>query len=144
MNISITTNADYITKCVLVNWDMATDDGAPEREFYFPPFGDSVMWVKVEDSGVFLLEKKNHILYEVHTILLPCARGRAVEIGKAALDWAWNNTPAQRIVTSVPEYNPLALRLALRVGFTVYGINPLSFSKDGVLFDQTLLGLSKP
>lgn len=144
MNISITTDADYITNCILANYEWLTDDGTPEQDFYFPPFGDGILWVKVEDFGVFLLEKKNHVMYEVHTVLLPNAHGRAIEIGKAALDWAWNNTSAQRIVTTVPEYNPLALRLALRVGFTVYGLNPLSFSKDGVLFDQTLLGLSRP
>lgn len=139
----ITTDADFITKCILANYDWLTDDGSPEKEFYFPPFSDSVLWVRADDYGVFLLEKKNHVMHECHTALLPNARGKAVEIGKAAIAWAFNNTDARRIITAVPESNPLALRMALKVGFVLYGINPDSFCKHGKLYSQKLLGINK-
>lgn len=139
--IELTRDTDFIVSCVTSAWDRISDDGAPE--LYFPPMGEGNLWVRAGDYGVFLLSRQNHVTYEVHTILLPCARGKAVEIGKQALAWAWANTPAKRLITNVPAFNPLALRLAKAVGFIEYGINRQSFQKGGVLYDQTVLGLSK-
>jgi RimJ/RimL family protein N-acetyltransferase len=101
------------------------------------------LWVRVGDYGVFLLTQNNHVTFECHTALLKTARGKAVDAGKAALAWAWANTRAECITTSVPSYNPLALRLALKVGFYVIGINNRSFQKNNIIYDQTLLGISK-
>ena len=145
MNIAITTDIDFIVSCVTnpCNYGKLVDDYSPDPGLYFPPMHEGLMWVKVEDYGVFLLTKQSHIMYEVHTVLLPHTRGKAVEIGKNALKWAFANTDAKRIITAVPSYNQLALRLAHKVGFKEYGINPASFQKDGVLYSQTLLGISK-
>jgi len=143
MNISFTTDADFITRCVLQNWDWLRDDGADDKDFYFPPINEHVQWVRVGDYGVFMLTRCNHIMFECHTTLLPSARGKSVEIGKAALKFAFENTPALRIITAVPENNPLALRMALKSGFRVIGVNEKSFQKNGTLYDQTLLGISK-
>lgn len=143
--IEITNNIDFIVSCVTnpYTWDKISDDGAPDKGLYFPPIGGGIIWVRVGDYGVFMLSKQNHVTYEVHTILLPCAKGKAVEIGKQALGWAWDNTDAKRLITNVPSFNPLALRLAKAVGFIEYGINQKSFQKNGILYDQTILGISK-
>lgn len=143
MQISFTTDADFITRCVLQNWDWLRDDGETEQEFWFPQINEYVQWVRAGDYGVFLLERRNFIEYSVHTALLKHSRGRAVEIGIAALDWAFKNTTALRLTTTVPSCNPLALRLALKVGFKTIGINERSFQKNGIIYDQTLLGISK-
>lgn len=143
MNIARTTDIDFIVKCVHGAWDCLTDDGSPIKELYFPPLGENATWVRVEDYGVFLLTRMNLILYEVHTALLPAAKGMAVDIGKEALVWAFANTEAKRIITSVPVNNPLALRFAKAVGFIQYGVNEKSFQKDGELIDQIMLGVSK-
>lgn len=143
MIISQTTNVDFIVRCVMSSWDMLIDDGAGSKDLYFPPITDDAKWYKVDDFGVFLMTRQNFATFEVHTCLLPHARGVAVEVAKAALAWAWDNTEAQRIVTSVPSYNPLALRLAKKAGMTVYGVNPKSFSRHGILYDMTLLGISR-
>jgi RimJ/RimL family protein N-acetyltransferase len=138
-----TFDVDLITRCVLSNWEWLHDDWETEPEFWFPPIGGNITWVRVGDYGVFLLERRNFIEYSVHTALLKHSRGRAVEIGTAALDWAFKNTPALRLTTTVPSCNPLALRLALKVGFKKFGINEKSFQKNGIIYDQTLLGVSK-
>jgi RimJ/RimL family protein N-acetyltransferase len=143
MNISATTDIDFITRCILANYDWLTDDGDTCPGLYFPPFGDNITWVKVEEYGVFLLEQKNFVMFECHTALLPTARGKAVDIGKQALKWAFENTPALRIITAVPETNQLALRMALKSGFIQYGINTGSFCKHGKLYSQFLLGINK-
>lgn len=142
MNIERTTDIDFIVKCVMASYDLTSDDSSPPKDLWFPPIHQGVIWVRAADYGVFCLTKMHDILYEVHTVLLPCAKGKAVEIGKAALQWAWQNTAATRIVTNVPAFNPLALRLAKQVGFEVYGVNVGSFIKNGIKYDQVMLGIN--
>lgn len=137
----ITTDTNFVVKCVLANWESLKDDEETNKDLYFPPMNN--IWVRAGDYGVFLLEKKNLIMSEIHTALLPEARGKAVEIGEAALKWGFDNLPVKRFVTAVPEFNPLALRMALKCGFKIYGTNPNSFQKNGKLYSQTLLGINK-
>lgn len=144
MNISQTTDIDFIVKCVMASWEMLIDDGAGDKDLYFPPMTDDAKWYRVDDFGAFLMVRQNFATFEVHTCLLPHAKGKAVDIAKEAIAWAWDNTLAQRIITSVPSYNPLALRLAKKAGMTIYGVNQMSFSRNGILHDVTLLGISKP
>ena len=143
-NISPTTDINLIVKCVMASWDMLTDDGAVGKDLYFPPISDESSWYRAEDFGVFLMVKQNMVTFEVHTCLLPNARGKTVEIARDAIAYAWGHTEARRLITSVPAFNPLALRLAKKAGMTVFGINPNSFLKNNVLHDVTLLGISKP
>lgn len=94
--------------------------------------------------GLFFLHRHNCVLFEVHTALLPHAWGaRAVECAKACIEWVFANTACERLITSVPEDNPLALRLALKAGMRHYGINPQSMRREGVLLDLVMLGISK-
>lgn len=141
--IERTYDADFITLCVLQAWDSIHDDGAPDKDLYFPPINDGVQWLRAGDFGVFALHKINHVTGEAHTILLPDAHGQAVEIAKEALKYAFTHCGVERIVTNVPEFNPLALRLAHRAGFKDIGINKRSFQKKGILYDQFFLGISK-
>ena len=143
--IELTTDVDFIVRCIThpYVWGNISDDGAPPMDLYFPPVNESVLWIRAGEYGVFALHKHNYVTYEAHTILLPHAKGLAVNIGVDALKWVFENTPAKRVVTNVPSFNHLALRLALRVGFKKIGINERSFCKNGVLYDQTFLGISK-
>ena len=143
MNVSRTTDVDFIVRCVLENWDAASDDNCGDPDFYFPPMYDGITWYRVDDWGVYCLEKKADRLYECHTVLLRTAKGKAVAITKEALQWAWLNTDAERIITSVPAFNQLALRLALKCGFTQYETKPKSFQKNGIFYDQILLEIRK-
>jgi RimJ/RimL family protein N-acetyltransferase len=89
------------------------------------------------------LDEKEHGVFECHTALLPSAKGKSTEIGKEALEWVFKNTEATKIITSVPENNPMALRMALKSGFKIYGNKPDSFLKHGKLLSQTLLEIRK-
>lgn len=97
-----------------------------------------------EYLGLFVVEQRNGILFEVHTCLLPTAWGeRAVECAKRCARWIFDNTTCRRIVTSVPDGNLLALRLAKAAGMVEYGISPRSIQRGGRLLDQRLLGIDK-
>lgn len=125
------------------------DDFCPEKAYDFvPPIDDAHTYVGAyrgdEYLGLFLLHPHTHILWEVHTCLLPVAWGStALKCTTACAQWVWDNTPCQRLITAVPEGNELALRLARRSGMGEYGVNPKSFARGGVLISQTLLGMNR-
>ncbi len=127
-------------------WPHIIDDGTPGIEDFEPCVSDAIYYLAVHKDGalvgIFMCIPENCITLDVHTNLLPSCRGAlAVEAATRALQWVRENTSFTRIVTKVPDNNPLALRLAERVGFTRYGHNPDSFMQNGVLMGQTLLGL---
>lgn len=93
--------------------------------------------------GLFLIHKHNFILFEVHTSLLPKAWGNAVLFAKSCIEWVFKNTLCQRLITSVPDENKLALRLAKNSGMIEYGYNPMSIMKNSKLLGQTMLGINK-
>lgn len=148
IRIERTNDIEYIKQCVTHPkiWDYSTDDGSVEKSIYVPLIADVVYWLMVvEDSplGVFLLHPHNSICFEVHTCLLPKIWGRSVECTLAGIDWMWENTSCRRIITNVPEYNLLAIRLAERSGLLRFGENPKSYLKNGILYNQIMLGISK-
>lgn len=94
--------------------------------------------------GMFAAHQHNGILFEVHTCLLPEGRGPTAKLAAAAcIEWLFRNTACRRLITSVPADNPAALKLALSVGMSEYGINPRSIQRGGKLLDVRMLGVSK-
>lgn len=129
-------------------YDKGADDFQPAREDFQPRTDAAIWYVTVHDDGellgLFALAPQNEICWEIHTRLLPHAWGpRALEALKTVIEWTWRETPARRIVTTVPAYNRLAHQFGLRAGFRAYGRNPASWQKHGELYDQILLGISK-
>ena len=128
-------------------WPHVSDDSTPPWEEWQPVIADSVWYVVVRDGeevlGVFTMVRHNAICWEVHTCLLPSAWGRTLEAARQMAEWAFANMECLRIITNVPAYNRLALRFAERAGMTQFGVNEKSYLKDGKLWDQFCLGLSK-
>jgi RimJ/RimL family protein N-acetyltransferase len=125
-----------------------TDDSCPTSENFEAKILPGFLYLGVFDDdeylGLFLVQQHNLVLYEVHTCLLPSAWGaRASAAAKAVIRWMFENTTCQRFITAVPEDNPLALRFARNAGMVRYGVNPKSLQRNGILIDQTLLGLNK-
>jgi RimJ/RimL family protein N-acetyltransferase len=127
-------------------WDYVSDDGS-DILTYEPVIEESIYWLKAvnqnQDYGVFLVHPQNYVCYEVHTCLLPTVWGMALECTIPLIEWVFRNTKCQRLVTNVPEYNYRALSLAKRSGLTEYGFNEKSYLKNGKLFSQIMLGISK-
>jgi|SRR6185312_4141696 len=125
-----------------------SDDFSPKADDYKPIESEQihyvVIWDETELMGMFVLVPENHVCAKVHTCLLPAAYGeRARQCAKEAIEWAWTNTAYARIVTDIPDNNRRALKFSHDVGFQVYGVNPKSFMKSGILRDQILMGVSK-
>lgn len=126
-----------------------SDDFSPAPLNFEPARHPSLLYLIARDYaellGVWMLAPQNAISCEVHTALLPTAWGvRAGKAAKAAIEWVWENTGCQRLWTAVPAYNRSAILFARRAGFEQFGINKRCFQKGGKLYDQILLGTSRP
>ncbi len=145
MRYQLTNDAEYVTRCLTSPslWRMSSDDGmiGIDPELFFATIGNNI-WLRTP-HGVLIGDPRNFITCEAHLALLPEAAGIAVIICKGAIAWMFENTQFERITTSIPEYNKLAIRLALKSGMELMGVNQKSFKKNGVLFDQYLYGISK-
>lgn len=111
--------------------------GAPGIHFLAPIVDGAPM-------GVFMLARQNGIMYEIHTCILPAYWGRQALDGAAAMVlWMFTNTSCRKLMTWVPVYNRLAYKFALRAGMVDEGLSKRSFLRNGVLFDQHLLGMER-
>lgn len=130
-------------------WPAVSDDGSPPPEQWEPLKDAAAYYVLIKDNeellGLWAFYPHNSASWEVHTCILPNAWGnRAKEAVKKLSAWVWENMPAQRITTEVPDYNRVALRFALAAGLVPYGCNPKAYQKNGKLHDVILLGISRP
>lgn len=130
-----------------------SDDFSPPPEEYRPQEHPAIWYVIVRDEddtgenllGLWMFVPTNGCCWEVHTALLPCAWGERGQIASLMLPgWIWEHTDCRRIITNVPATNRLALHFALKAGMKIFGTNQASFLKNGVLYNQTMLGISRP
>jgi len=125
-----------------------SDDSCPKREDFRVGREDpwqSYFITAKDDSliGMWLLHRHNAITYEIHTCVLPSRFRAADEAAKAVVAWIFENTPCRKIITHVPSFNRAALKFALRAGLQLEGCVTESFLKDGKIYDQHLLGITK-
>jgi RimJ/RimL family protein N-acetyltransferase len=93
---------------------------------------------------MFMLYPINFVLYELHSAVLPQARGEGSQsAAKAMLQWLWANTPALSLMTWVPAYNRPAAVAAKRAGFVERARLPGAYMKDGKSQDLFLYGVEK-
>lgn len=100
-----------------------------------------VGWVGDDPLVAFLFFPRSPILVELHSAALPGARG---ELTAAVFSEAARlvfETGVKKIMTWVPVRNERAYKKALACGFKVEGLCTNSFLRDGLLWDQWIMGL---
>jgi len=125
---------------------MSSED-ATDVATWSPVEDERIWYIEARDAvelvGIFTLIPQNSVCFEIHAAILPHAWGeRSHEAARGVFVWMFANSPARRIVASIPGYNQLALKLAKDAGMRAFGRNPRSFLKHGKLHDQILLGIS--
>jgi len=147
MHFEITKDAEYVKYCLThpAVWGHIHDDAAKhiDPKLFFPPMA-GVVYVKAGEYGLLIGKPLNYLNYDVHIALLPCARGRSIEICRSAVNWflGLSDKPV-RLTASIPSNKSMVIRLAQNIGMEFIGINKRSYMKDGVLYDQHLYGISK-
>lgn len=120
-------------------FDRIAEDGILSSDYQIP---DDAIYVMNEDSTALMIyHHHNSVTLECHVQVLKDYRDIAMDFGKSALQWAWDNTKASKIVAQIPEIYPDVLKFALKNGFEIEGINESSYIKNGELYDQIYLGL---
>lgn len=130
------------------NYRPCADDNAPEPDLWTPAQHEALWYVLAYDGeellGMFSFFPSNSICWRAHLSMIPTAYGKkAMEAGRGVVRWLFEHSPCLRITGEIPVCNPLAISFARRCGFEEMGTNHDSFLKDGQLYDQILLGLSK-
>ena len=94
--------------------------------------------------GVISANQKTDIQFIVHFQVIPEFRKtHAVPFAEKGIQWLWDNTDARKLVAEVPDFHQNVIKFATNVGFKVEGVNYKSCLKDGLLYNQIYLGLSK-
>lgn len=127
-------------------WPHVHDEGTPED--WAPVDHEALYWMLARSDdlvlGVFLVHPLSQYCFEMHTCLLPQAKGpRAARAAQMLLAWAFIETPCRKMVTHVPVHNRAAFRFALAGGMQQEGINRASFAWNGGMVDQLSLGITK-
>lgn len=131
------------------NFDLLSDDFTPKiiEMRNFINMKDLVLIkVRVEGNvvGVFLFRLWNTITWEIHSCIGNSYRGkRAVDMCIALGHFVFSQFPVIKLVTQVPVYNLPAYALARKLHMVVEGLNSKSWMKDGKVWDQHLLGITK-
>lgn len=127
------------------------DDSCPERENFSIEAALKKKEVYVLKAlvnnvlcGTFLFHPWNYATYEIHICILPEYWGKkVVELSKEAVQWMFSNTRCRKVVAFIPVFHRLAVTLAKKTGFKIEGVSEKSFQKEGVLYNQTLMGICK-
>ena len=137
---------DYVLKHPEV-YPWISDDGSPSAEEFTSSTmisNPEVFVLMPSDGVVFILHPWNSITLEVHTNIVPERRGReAISETMKAMSWIFENTGCLKIVTHVPSFNRQAKLFALKCKMKQEGVNRQSFLKDGILYDQDILGITR-
>ena len=124
--------------------DVSDDSSLPPNEYEVHPDVTALVVYDPEPVACSILYPRNGCSYEIHTQTLPAWRGNSLKYNRAMLAWIWENMPVERLIATIPEWNKRALKHTMKLGFEVEGICPKSFMKDGILMNQTHIGLGRP
>lgn len=126
MKLEWTNDSDLATSIMRSIYAFISDDTCPPKEEFEVKLTDSIRFVLCYDNdqlmgGFLFIFKDNEA--EIHTCMLPIAKGKAKDFGDLVLQKVFKETDVDRITSYAPIDNPLAKRLALRCGlkFTGYG-----------------------
>ena len=116
------------------------DDGSPP-EFVALEGMVTLVVYDPEPVACTAFHWRNSSTIEVHTQVLPDARKKSLEYGRAMLAWIWANTPAQKLIGLVHDRKTLLW--TLKLGFKIEGLSAASLKQNGKLIDQTYIGVSR-
>lgn len=125
-------------------WRRMVNDDAPPITGFNPAARPGIDYVVAMEDGraialFVLIDLDSVSSVEVHFCFRPDFWGRAVEIGRAFVEWVWRDTSILCLRGPVPEYNRLALQLAKKCGFAECGRDRAAVRRRGKSYDRILL-----
>jgi len=123
-------------------YPFVSDDGSVERSQFKLPDGMIGLVVYDPDPvACVCIHLRSTCMCELHVQVLPDARNKSFEYGKAMLAWIWDNMTVDKLVGLVHDNRTLAY--TLKLGFKKEGECPASLKQNGQLINQTHIGMER-
>lgn len=128
-------------------WERASD-GLSKEEFY-PGYDSMTCWLLCIENdtpiGVILLHTDNSASLRMHPYLRAQFREKGRIMMKAFYEWLIASTKDEvnKVIVSIPETHKKVINFAKKVGFKTEGFNRESYRKDGKLYGQQNLGITR-
>lgn len=149
MNLEMTQDMDLVKSILFIPeiWERAAEDGANQNE-YEPSCGNMSGWLIVAEKekplGIILAHYDNTATLKIHPYLLKAFRFRGREMMNLLYEW-FLSLPEKlsKIIISIPETEKKVKNFANKVGFIDEGFNRESYLKNGNLYGQWCLGITR-
>lgn len=148
MNISLTVDLPLV-RAILMEpdiWERAAED-CVDKETFYPRTDLYNMWLLCEDDedviGLILVHTDTSVSVKIHPYLRKNHRHEGRKMMAEFYKWFIDNTKAEKVSVSIPEYEKRVINFSKKVGFTDEGINRLSYRKNGHLFNLHNLGITR-
>ena len=114
------------------------DDGSPSPKDYYAPLGMQYLG----DEGFFVaFQPISYSVWEAHIGAVPERRGNCHEVLAEAFQ-EMSKRGAKKILAHPLSSNDRAISCFLKAGMDIEGSREASLLRDGILHDQTCLGIS--
>ena len=127
-------------------WETIAEDGQDPSK-YKPDLAINCWLLMTDDTvlGLYQFKRLNGVTAEIHPMIFKEFRSEfARESCIGALRWMYENASwCKKITAMIPVIYKHVKRFALSMGFKQEGINRMSYQKNSILIDQTLLGITR-
>lgn len=124
-----------------------TDDGSlTVDEFTAAPFlqNKHCFVLAPNEYSIFMFTPVNGFTCEIHANVVPEGRGdKAVKACSDAINWIFDNTRYEKIISYIPVICPNVIKFTTKVGFRQEGLITKSWKKNGRLHDQVMICSTK-
>lgn len=150
MNIQLTTDMALV-KAIITEpeiWERASEDGI-DPESFLPGYDSMTTWLLCLEggnvAGIILVHMENSISLNIHPYLRVQYRQKGKEMMEAFYRWFLEETQDKimKINVHIPEVYKKVINFAKRVGFKKEGFNRDSYLKNGHIYGQQHLGITR-
>lgn len=129
-------------------WERASEDGTDPVSWYPGTDAFTVWLLCLEDGepiGIILIHTDNSVSLKIHPYLRTEHRTKGRLMMGAFYEWFLNSTQdkVNKINVSIPVNQQKVINFAKKVGFQKEGLNRDSYLKNGKLYGQQNLGITR-
>lgn len=130
-------------------WERCAEDGQEQDKYNPETEADCWLLLETEEGyiGAYNVHPHNSTTLEIHAHILPKYRKEyAFESGDLALKWILDEAPEQyqKVIAQIPVCYQNVIDFTMAHGLVKEGVNRLSTSISGILYDMWLLGITRP
>jgi len=110
----------------------------PENHIYVGAFDDEDL------IGFYWMHHENSVTVQIHANILLKHRDKSSQATRGIIDFIYEMMPnIHKVNAKIPTCYPDVYKHAIKHGFKDEGLDRLSSVRDGVLYDQHILGLTR-